>query len=138
MKYEVKQFRNIFRVIDTTSKRSITKDIPDRETADEIAADFNEMDGGNVETIAGYSEVHANAPKQPKFKKSDDPIENIVLMVMPSLPGIPKEQVRKRVLHVTSPAFFESIGIDKTGPQNAKESMFLQIKIVHAMLVNID
>jgi hypothetical protein len=129
MKYEVKQFSNIFRVIDTTSKRSITKDIPDRETADEIAADFNEMDGGNV---------HANAPKQPKFKKSDDPIENIVLMVMPSLPGIPKEQVRKRVLHVTSPAFFESIGIDKTGPQNATESMFLQIKIVHAMLVNID
>jgi hypothetical protein len=127
MKYKVKQFRNIFRVIDTTSKRSITKDIPDRETADEIAADFNEMDG-----------VHANAPKQPKFKKSDDPIENIVLMVMPSLPGIPKEQVRKRVLHVTSPAFFESIGIDKTGPQNATESMFLQIKIVHAMLVNID
>jgi hypothetical protein len=91
MKYEVKQFRKIFRVIDTATKLSITIDIPDRETADDIAADFNEMDGGNMETIAGYAEVHANAPKQPKFKKSDDPIENSVLMAMPSLPGVPKE-----------------------------------------------
>jgi hypothetical protein len=123
MKYEVKQFRNIFRVIDTTSKRSITKDIPDRETADEIAADFNEIDGGNVETIAGYAEI---------------PIENIVLMAMPSLPGIPKEQVRKRVLYVTSPAFFESIGFDKDGPQTPMERMFANVKIDQAMLVNID
>jgi hypothetical protein len=138
MKYEVKQFRNIFRVIDTTSKRSITKDIPDRETADEIAADFNEIDGGNVETIAGYAEIHASAPKQPKFKKTDDPIENIVLMAMPSLPGIPKEQVRKRVLYVTSPAFFESIGFDKDGPQTPMERMFANVKIDQAMLVNID
>lgn len=53
MKFEVKQDGEIYKVYDTTTGKSITKDIPSKEIADEIAEDFNAMSNKDFRPIGG-------------------------------------------------------------------------------------
>lgn len=53
MRYEVRQENGFYKVWDTENKFWITKDCPDKETADEICHDFNEMERKNF-TSSGF------------------------------------------------------------------------------------
>lgn len=52
-RYEVRNRGKQFIVYDTKKKVYITKAIPDKEVAEEIAEDFNKMSKGNYTPIGG-------------------------------------------------------------------------------------